>query len=308
MRKSTVIVIAGIGQFLIAAAAWGQSCSSLDPAAARQCQVYDQAKQVYSTKCPAGAAAQCAASIAKIEALRSQLFAGVPSPVQAPSATDVSTRARPLPVPATPAKLPFLRGFYIGMSVDQALAAAATALAPLQAAYRTEGDVINVVVPGDLSRLGIKEIFQNCVADKRRGRFQLHDDECERKVEDLQFQFEVSKTGAISRVAIRSIYVIKPYGYNLEASGLSFEEFGQLIGKKVGARVEFGRKESPTTECYESGGDGFSKGTTKCKTNKNEESWYNINNVAVCKCSITFYESGNLYMVPIAAKNPEAIR
>lgn len=307
----------------MSAPADAQSCATLsDSRVALVCRGYEQAEQQILTSCrppdniaPQLRATYCSELLAQARAKRAALFPQGSRPaVTQPPIARPALRARgglqPLPVTSAPEKPPVLRGFYIGMPANEALAAAALALAPWPGVYTTSsrGNLIDVLL-----ERGPKDAWsiERCVnLPLGWGGKPESEDECSRDSDVLQFEFELdSRTNLVSRVSINSTYVLKSHGYNLEQSQLSFDDFAKLIGKRLGAPVRFGKEDNPTTNCSSSVGDIFTPGTTTCKTNKNESRWYDIDNVAVCKCSMTIYAPGRIYLVPVkAAPNADAIR
>lgn len=315
-RLMIAIFVIGLAQFFGMGAARAQSCAALaDARVALVCRGYEQAERQISTSCrapaniaPDQAASYCAQLLAQARAKRAALF-----PVQSRSTTARPVRATgtdllPLPVTSAPAKPAVLRGFYIGMTINEALAAAAVALAPWPAVYLDNGyGSIRVML-----KRGPRDVFSidECVnLPLQWGGKPDNEFICAASNKVLQFVFDVdTKNGTIKEVAISSNYVLGSHGYNLQQSQLSFDDFGKLIGKRLGAPVRFGKADNPTTNCSSSGGDYFHSGVTTCKTDKNESRWYDIDNVAACKCSMTIYEPGRIYLVPAKTPKPEAIR
>lgn len=337
-RMTRAAIVIGLSQFLGVASAWAQSCAALDPGKAARCRGLEEQEKILSANCrvPGAATAEQAASIcaqvrAKVQADKRALFSDPTPAPRAQPALAGSPGVQPLPVTSAPAKLPVLRGFYIGMPMQQALAAASIALAPLSAVHTHIGTVFG------RSRIYLKSGLDECIADERKRRnrpaiptsrggiytsdqtefpsLEQAQDTCLTYSSRLQFVFETDdRTQTLTGITITENYVLDSHGYNVREAKLSFDEFAKLMGQRLGVPVKLGRSENPITECSGSGANIFDLGTTVCKTKKNIVTWYTAVDPKTCKCNLQFgggkgVSPFQMYMTPLEKpSNPDAVR
>lgn len=347
-RMTRAAIVIGLSQFLGIASAWAQSCAALDPGKAARCRGLEEQEKILSANCrvPGAATAEQAASIcaqvrAKVQADKRALFTGSTLTPGAQPVFAESEGLRPPPLTSAPAKLPVLRGFYIGMPMQQALAAASIALAPWSAVYRYDKstDFLTVYLKSGPEN---EPSLDKCVADELK---QLKEQFARQKPDTtrftseyptlenalnkcmlgrgsgggfdrgreggLQFQINIDRrTQTVERVTITQNYLWGSHGYNLSNANLTLGEFAKLMGQRLGVTFQLGRSENPTAECGRSGGDVFHSGTIVCNTKKNEVRWYGVVDAKTCKCNLQIGgKDWAMYLTPSGKpSNPDAVR
>ncbi len=135
------------------------------------------------------------------------------------------------------------KGFYIGMTREAALAAAASALAPWPAVVQEQGNGIpgqrdlNVFLvqgPGNVPSL------QSCIArNENLSRELSRQDDCVDREQGEHFVIAVeTKTNLVTNIAISDDFMRAALGYNLDEAGLDAEDFAKLMGKRLGVSFE----------------------------------------------------------------------
>lgn len=226
---------------------------------------------------------------------------GLPGTFGRPPSKSAQNRLVPLPVATPAAKPAVFRGFYIGMPLDEALAAAASAVAPWPAFMKVRehpSEGVSIFL-----RDGPKDAWtiNSCIRKGLPPSTRLTEQQCISNYEGEHFRFDMDlKTNLVKRFRISPSYVLREHGYNVGAAGLNPEDFANLLGKRLG--ISFKKITPEKKECVRAL-DALWR--SYCLEDTGPKEWWTANDPKICKCKITIYDN---YAILAEHRNEDAVQ
>ena len=215
-------------------------------------------------------------------------------------------RLEPLPVSAPVAKPEIFRGFYIGMPVDEAIAAAAKAVAPWPAYIKQPRESYDDVAISLRDGPEGARTVNSCIRGKNPPYYRSFSEQfCIIAGEGDHFRFQVdSKTNLVEGFTMSASYVLYEYGYNVRAAGLDPEGFANLLGKRLG--ISFKKITREKKKCNVDAVDAF--WGKRCIEDTGSTAWWVADDPKICKCRLWVADTYQITAEQTTFENEDALR